>query len=261
MDKIDQSVDTIEAWTTLTYVLSRYPRFRGGTIVLSQGYRPPALLAKMALNLQWISDGRLILGIGAGWKENEYRAYGYPFPPARARIDALNEAAQVIRAMFESDSPTFRGEVYQIENAYGTPRTPPPPLLIGGSGRKRTLRVVAKYADMLNFANCSVETYQDLLGVLEEHCNAVGRDMQQIARTYAAECAAIAPNRTEVDRLLRESPFGEWNTIAGTPEEMIRQIETYQALGVSHMILRFPDFPQTTCAERFIRDVLPHFQQ
>jgi alkanesulfonate monooxygenase SsuD/methylene tetrahydromethanopterin reductase-like flavin-dependent oxidoreductase (luciferase family) len=261
MDRFDQTIDTIEAWTTLTYVLGRYPQFRGGTIVLSQGYRPPALLAKMALNLQWLSNGRLILGIGAGWKENEYKAFGYPFPTAGARIAELDEAVQVIRAMFRDPSPTFHGETYQIETAYGTPRTTPPPLLIGGSGRKKTLRVVAKYADMLNFANCSPENYRELLDVLEEHCHAVGRDITEIGRTYAAECAAIAPDRSEVDRLLRESPFGEWDTIAGTPDEMTRQIEQYTALGVEHIILRFPDFPDTTCAERFIRDVLPNFQK
>jgi len=261
MDRFDQSTDTIEAWTTLTYVLGRYPRFGGGTIVLSQAYRPPALLAKMALNLQWISGGRFILGVGAGWKENEYRAYGYPFPSAGARIAELDEAVQIIRAMFHDPSPAFQGETYHIEGAYGTPRTAPPPLLIGGSGRKKTLRVVAKYADMLNFANCSTETYRELLGVLEEHCHAVGRDFGEIRRTYAAECAAIAPDRAEVERILRESPFGEWDTIAGTPEEMIAQIEQYAALGIEHIILRFPDFPRTTCAERFLRDVLPHVQK
>ena len=163
--------------------------------------------------------------------------------------------------MFSEPLPVFHGKTYHIENAFGTPRTAPPPILIGGSGRKKTLRVVAKYADMLNFNNCSAAEYQELLGVLEEHCQAVGRDMKEIGRTYAAECAAIAPERAEVDRMLRESPFGQWNTIAGTPDEMIGQIKQFEDLGVEHIILRFPDYPKTTCAERFIRDVLPHFQK
>jgi alkanesulfonate monooxygenase SsuD/methylene tetrahydromethanopterin reductase-like flavin-dependent oxidoreductase (luciferase family) len=261
MASVDQSIDTIEAWTTLTYALGRYPQFRGGTIVLSQGYRPPALLAKMALNLQWLSGGRFILGIGAGWKDNEYKAFGIPFPSAGARIAELDEAVQVIQAMFRDPAPTFQGKTYRIESAYGTPRAEPPPLLIGGAGRKKTLRVVAKYADMLNFNNVAPDAYRELLDVLEEHCQAVGRNSAEIGRTYASDCAAIAPDRAEVDRLLRESPFGQWDNIAGTADEMIGQIEQFSALGVEHIILRFPDFPGTTCAERFIRDVLPHFQK
>ncbi len=111
MDSLDQRTDTIEAMTTLTYVLGKYPRMKGGTIVLSQGYRPPALLAKMAANLQWLSGGRFILGIGAGWKENEYRAYGYDYPSTGTRIAQLEEALQVIRKMWSEDPPPSRESI------------------------------------------------------------------------------------------------------------------------------------------------------
>jgi alkanesulfonate monooxygenase SsuD/methylene tetrahydromethanopterin reductase-like flavin-dependent oxidoreductase (luciferase family) len=111
MDTVDQRVDTIEALTTLTYVLAKYPRLKAGTIVLSQGYRSPALLAKMAANMQWLSGGRFILGIGAGWKENEYRAYGYEYPSTGQRLAELDEAVQVIRAMWTQPAPAFQGQI------------------------------------------------------------------------------------------------------------------------------------------------------
>jgi len=260
LDTVDQCTDTIEAWTTLTYALAKYPRLKGGTIVLSQGYRPPALLAKMAANLQWLSGGRFILGIGAGWKENEYRAYGYDYPSAGERLAQLEEAVQVIRAMWTQHAPSFTGKYYTIDGAYCSPMPdPPPPLLIGGHGRKKTLRLVAKYADWLNFNNCSLEEYADLLGVLDEHCSVVGRDPAAIIKTYSSEGLAIAPTRAEVDRLLAGSPFGEYNLLAGTPDESAAKIKAFTELGVQHFIVRFPDFPKTTCVELFIKEVLSRF--
>ncbi|MBI4926717.1 MAG: LLM class flavin-dependent oxidoreductase [Anaerolineae bacterium] len=261
MESIDQRTDTIEAWTTLTYVLARYPKLKGGTIVLSQGYRPPALLAKMAANLQWLSGGRFILGLGAGWKENEYRAYGYDYPATGERLDQLEEAVQVIRAMWTQDAPVFQGKVYAVQDAFCNPRPDPlPPLMIGGHGRKKTLRLVARYADWLNFNNCTVDEYRELLGVLDEHCLAEGRNPLAIKKTYASECLAIAPTQAEVDRLLADSPFRAFNLLAGTPEECYEKIRSFVQLGVQHFIVRFPDYPQTGCAELFIKEVLPRFQ-
>jgi alkanesulfonate monooxygenase SsuD/methylene tetrahydromethanopterin reductase-like flavin-dependent oxidoreductase (luciferase family) len=262
MDTVDQREDTIEALTTLTYVLAKYPGLKGGTIVLSQAYRPPALLAKMAANLQWLSGGRFILGIGAGWKENEYRAYGYEYPSAGERLAQLEEALQVIRAMWTQAAPAFEGKYYTIQDAYCNPLPdPPPPLLIGGHGRKKTLRLVAKYADWLNFNNCTLDEYGELLGVVDEHCQAVGRDPAEIYKTYSSEGLAIAPTRAEVDRLLAGSPFSEFGLLAGTPDESTAKIQAFVDLGVQHFILRFPDFPRTGCAELFIKEVLPRFNQ
>ncbi len=262
MDTIDQTRDTIEAFTTLTYVLARYPRLHCGSIVLSQGYRPPALLAKMAANLQWLSGGRFILGIGAGWKENEYRAYGYPFPSPGRRIAELEEAVQVIRKMWSEDAPTFHGQTYTIQDAYCFPRpVPAPSLLIGGHGRQKTLRVVAKYADMLNFNNCSVAEYRDLLEVVKSHCQDIGRDPGDIVKTFSAECAAIAPTRAGVQQLLADSPFRQWDLIAGTPDEAAARIQAYADLGVRHIILRFPDFPRPDAAQLFIKEILPRYRE
>jgi len=260
MESVEQNTSTIEAWTTLTYVLGKYPLLKGGTIVLSQGYRPPALLAKMAANLQWLSGGRFILGIGAGWKENEYRAYGYDYPSTGERIAQLEEALQVIRKMWTEDSPTFEGQYYTIHEAYCFPRPNPlPPLMVGGSGRKKMLRLVAKYADWLNFNNCAVEEYRELLGVLDGHCQVVGRDPRQIRKTYASECVALASSPAAVERILSQSPFRDGDKLAGTPDQSAEKIRAFVDLGVEHFILRFPDFPNTAMAECFIKEILPRF--
>src|SRR6266487_3362705 len=141
----------LEGWTTLTYLAALYPHLNFGHAVLCQSFRNPALLAKMAATLQYMSEGRFILGIGAGWKEDEYRAYGYPFPPARARIAQLDEAVRIIKALWGAAPASFAGEHYRIADAHCEPRPDPPPILmIGGGGERRTLRVVAEQAEWWN---------------------------------------------------------------------------------------------------------------
>src|SRR2546427_10839808 len=134
----------LESVTTLSFFAGEFPQFRLGTLVLCQSYRNPALLAKMAANLQSISRGRLILGLGAGWKEDEYLAYGYPFPGTRTRLEELEEVAIIVKAMWSSRPATFIGKHYSIREAYCEPQPDPPiPLLIGGGGEGTTLAIVA----------------------------------------------------------------------------------------------------------------------
>ncbi len=258
----DQSSDNYECWTTLTYFMAKYPRMKFGSIVLSQGYRPPALLAKMASILQVLSGGRLILGIGAGWKEDEYRAYGYDFPPAPVRIRQLAEAVQIIRSMFTQPKTTFHGEYYHTQDAICQPKpTPPPPIMIGGSGRKLTLRVVAQYADWWNGVGISPEEFAEVSEVLAGHCKAVGRDPASIVKTYSTDCLAIAPTTQEAQRLAQSSPFyAPKSGIIGNPDEVEARIRRYMALGVEHIIMRFVDFPRFDGARLFIDEVLPRFR-
>lgn len=258
--EIDQSLDTIEAFTTLTYLLARYPRLRGGTIVLSQGYRPPAVLAKMAANVQWLTGGRFVLGIGAGWKENEYRAYGLNFPSAGERLRELEEAVQVIRAMWTDEHPTFQGKYYQIDGAYCAPRPDPlPPILIGGAGPRKTLRIVAKHGDWCNLNNSPLDFCQSRLETLREHCRDVGRDYDSIVKTYSCDTVAVAETQAEADRMVQESFFGKFPAIAGTPDAVTGQIQAYIDLGFTHFIFRFVDYPKTGSAEMFMREVMPRF--
>jgi alkanesulfonate monooxygenase SsuD/methylene tetrahydromethanopterin reductase-like flavin-dependent oxidoreductase (luciferase family) len=261
MGHLPQSLDVLEAWTTLTYLLGRYPSMTLGSIVLSQGYRSPALLAKMAATLQMLSAGRFVLGIGAGWKENEYKAYGYDYPSTGTRIAQLAEAVQVIRAMWSQEEPAFQGKHYTIQGAYCSPRPDPlPPLLIGGGGKQKTLRIVAEQADWWNYPGGSPETYQELLDVLRGHCQAVGRDFDSIRKTWACDCVSVAPTRAEAEQTAQAVPYGSLGgAIIGTPDEAEAHIRRFVDLGVTLFIFRFPDFPKTAGAEYFMREVLPRF--
>src|SRR5262245_40592387 len=132
-----KTTDNLECMTSLSYLAGRFPELDFGSLVLANSYRNPALLAQMGATLQTFSGGRFILGIGAGWKEDEYRAFGFDFPPAVVRIKQLEEGVQIIRRMWTKDDPSFKGEYYQIEHAYCRPRPePPPPIMIGGGGEQ-----------------------------------------------------------------------------------------------------------------------------
>jgi alkanesulfonate monooxygenase SsuD/methylene tetrahydromethanopterin reductase-like flavin-dependent oxidoreductase (luciferase family) len=126
---------TLECFTTLSYLAATYPSFRIGTVVLSQAYRNPALVAKMAANIQFLTGGRLVIGVGTGWKEDEYNAYGYPFPDRRTRVEQLEEAIIILRSMWTVESASFKGQYHHIDGAFCEPRPLIPiPLLIGGGG-------------------------------------------------------------------------------------------------------------------------------
>ena len=259
--EMDQSAITHEPWTILTYLMARYPRLRFGPTVLCQVNRSPALVAKQAAVLQLLSGGRLILGIGAGWKEDESLAYGYNFQRAKVRLDQLEEAAQIIRKMWTEDSPTFHGQYYSIENAYCSPRPDPiPPLLIGGFGPKRTLKIVAKYADWCNIYDNDLEFCKSRLDILRGHCQSVGRDYDTIVKTYICDCVALAPTHEQAESIKQASMFSQYQPMVGTPDQVADQIQSYSDLGFSHFMLRFADYPRTEGVKLFIREVLPRFK-
>ncbi len=256
-------VDTLECFSTMAYIAGAFPQLQVGSIVMSNSYRPPSLLAKMGATLQALTGGRFILGIGAGWKEDEYRAYGYPFPSTATRIRQLAEGVQVIKAMWTQSPATFYGRYYHIENAYCEPRPDPMiPVMIGGGGEKLTLRVVAQHADWWNFPGGSLENYAHKLEVLKEHCRAVGRDYDEIVKTWSTETVAIAPTEAEARRIAQASPYfdGE-HGLVGTPEQVAEQIQAFVDLGVKHFILRFADFPRPDAAQLFAEAVMPEFQR
>ena len=258
---MDQSIDTLEPWTLLTYLMACYPKMKFCPSVLNQAYRPPALVAKMGAVLQLLSGGRLIMGIGAGWKENESQAYGYNFPSDKVRLDQLEEAVQIIRKMWTEDSPTFQGKYYSIENAYCSPRPDPiPPLLIGGFGPKRTLKIVAQYADWCNINDSDLAFCKSRLDILRDHCRTVGRDYETIVKTYICDCVAVAPTRSQAESIKQASDFAQYQPMVGTADELTDQIQSYADLGFSHFILRFADYPKTDSVELFINEVLPRFK-
>jgi alkanesulfonate monooxygenase SsuD/methylene tetrahydromethanopterin reductase-like flavin-dependent oxidoreductase (luciferase family) len=241
---------TIECLTTMAYFAAEFPAYHVGSLVMNQAYRNPALLAKMLANLQLLSGGRFILGLGAGWKEDEYRAYGYPFPDTRTRIEQLGEAAALIQAMWTKQPATFIGEHYRIHNAYCAPQPDPAiPMLIGGGGEQRTLAIVARYADWYNFNSVPVEQYAHKVAVLKEHCAKIGRDPSTIRLTYLSTLS-LSEDPSKVTR----SP--DKHFVAGNSAEIIRELEQFCAIGVSHFIFRIPDIETL---EQFGKSVAPHF--
>ncbi len=252
--------DTLECWTSIAYLAGAFPELDFGSIVLCQSYRNPALLAKMGATLQALTGGRFILGIGAGWKEDEYLAYGYEYPKASVRIAQLEEAVHIIHRMWTETPADFEGEYYAIEDAYCEPKPDPrPPIMIGGGGERLTLRVVAKHADWWNFPGGSVENYAHKLDVLRSHCDAVGRDYDEIAKTWAGEFVAVAESAAEARQIADASPFNDGG-IVGTPDQVAEQLRAFTDLGVEYFILRFADFPNPAGARLFAEEVTPRFQ-
>jgi alkanesulfonate monooxygenase SsuD/methylene tetrahydromethanopterin reductase-like flavin-dependent oxidoreductase (luciferase family) len=254
-----QSPETpyLECISTMAYLAGRFPRLTLGSTVHCQSYRNPALLAKTAANLQLITGGRFVFGIGAGWLEREYHAYGYDFPKPAVRLAQLEEALEITKRLWTESPATYVGKYYRIENAYCEPRpNPVPPILIGGGGEQLTLKLVAKYADWWNFPGGTPETYAHKLKVLAEHCATVGRDYNSIVKTWSAECLAVAETEAAAQRIVDASPY-KANPVAGTPNQVAAQLQRYVDMGVTYFILRTVDFPRTEGVELFAREVAP----
>lgn len=177
----------LEGWTVLAAFAARTTRLRLGLMVTGNTYRHPAVLAKIAATIDVLSNGRLDFGIGAGWNEYEHTSLGIPLYAPGERIRRFGEACEVFKLLFTEPLATFEGRYYQLKDARSEPKPvqrPYPPFVIGGSGEKLTLRVVAQYADVWNFSNGPVEEFTRKLGILKEHCDAIGRDLSEITPSY-----------------------------------------------------------------------------
>lgn len=254
-----QSNDTpyLECMTTVAYFAAAYPSLKFGATVLCQSYRNPGLLAKMVANAQLLTGGRFLFGIGAGWMEEEYLAYNFDFPKPSVRIAQLEETVHIVKKLWTESPASFEGKYYRIQDAYCEPRPDPiPPLLIGGGGEQLTLRVVAKHADWWNISGGTYENYAHKLKVLRQHCAAVGRDYDQIVKTWSAEAVVVAESEAEAQRIAAASPYNE-NTILGTPAQVAEQLQAFIDLGVRYLIVRLLDFPNTQGIQMFAREVMP----
>lgn len=254
-----QSNDTpyLECMTTIAYFAAAYPTLTFGSSVLSQAYRNPGLMAKMGANLQLLTGGRFICGIGAGWMVEEYEAYNWPFPKPSVRIAQMEESIEIVKKMWTEAPASYTGKYYRIDNAYCEPRpNPVPPLLIGGGGEQLTLRVVAKHADWWNIPGGTLENYAHKLDVLRGHCDAVGRDYDSIGKSWSAEAVVVAETEAEAQRIAAASPYSR-NTILGTPAQVAEQLQKFIDLGVSYLIVRVLDFPRTDGIEMFAQEVKP----
>ncbi|HNB52418.1 MAG TPA: LLM class flavin-dependent oxidoreductase [Anaerolineales bacterium] len=253
--------DLLESFTTLSYMAARHPRLKFGHTVICQSFRNPALLAKMGATLQFLSGGRFLLGLGAGWHEEEYTAFGYPFPSTGTRIEQLEETLQILRAMWTNTPATFHGKHYQIHEAFCEPPPDPvPPIMVGAFGPKM-LRLTARYADEWNISSTSVNEYRRVRARFENACHAEGRDPSEIRRSWGGGCVC-APTPAEVERLAESrtydrDPEGDCDLV-GTPAQLIEQMQAFIELGVTGFMLDCGGFPELTTLEMLINEVIPN---
>lgn len=259
---------TYEAFTVMTYLLAHFPNWQVGPMVLGQNYRNPALLAKMAATLQVLSGGRYLYGIGAGWKEDEYRGYGYEFPSAITRIEQTEDTLEITRRLWTEPGPvTYHGRHYQIVDAYCEPRPDPvPPIVIGGKG-DRMLLTVAKYADWWNMSDKDFPQYHERLMVLKRRCDEIGRDFADIRKTWfgrvvLGENENDAVTRAERGAAARGIPgYNRQNAFYGTTEEVIQQMRQFvEEAGVTYFMIDVLDIDNADIRRTVQEEILPQVQ-
>ena len=268
-----RTADSLDTLIAHTYTAQASQRIRFGPLVLAMTFRHPAVLARMAAAIDQLSGGRFILGVGAGWNETEHAAYGITLPPLKERMDNLEEGVRVIKALFENDYATLEGARYQLKEAplSPKPRQSPMPLLIGGSGEKRTLRMVARYATEWNGnAALGIEGFRNKVAVLEQHCEREGRDPATIERSIM--CGYVTgESQVEIDRQLDEmmarmpprfrpppgAPRRPFGAIVGTPAQLVEQIQAWEAEGVSRIMLQHQLPPSRDQLAFIASEVLP----
>ncbi|MDQ3887803.1 MAG: TIGR03560 family F420-dependent LLM class oxidoreductase [Thermoproteota archaeon] len=250
----------LEGWTIISVLAGVTSKIKLGTLVTGIIYRHPSVLAKMGATLDVLSKGRLFMGIGAAWNQEESFAYGIPFPSNKERLLRLVEAIQIIRKMWTQEEPaaTFNGKYYQINNAYCSPKPiqkPSPPIMVGGSGERYTLKIIAKYADACNLFG-SAETIKRKLSVLREHCKSVGRDYDSILKTKLGfividnDKKMVEKRVEQISKGIPEERVREF-IIHGTPEDVLNQIESLEEVGVQYLIADLEPYRELEALEIF----------
>lgn len=245
----------LEGWTALTYLSALDDKLKFGHTVLCQFFRNPGHLAKMAATLQYMSRGRLILGIGAGWHEEEALAYNIEFPPPGKRVEETEDTLQILKALWSGDKVTVEGKHYKVKDAICNPKPDPIPPIIVASFQPRLLRITARYADWWNIVGRDLEKTRALVGDCERACNEVGRDPATLKRTFQAACLC-APTEKEVEALSKQAEI-KGQAFKGTPAQVIEQLQPYIDLGFDYFMLSCEGFPNLTTLETLVNDVLP----
>ena len=262
-------LDHLEAWTIMSATAAVTERIRIGALVLCNSYRNPALLAKMASSLDVVSNGRLLLGVGAGWMEEEYEAYGYAFPRPRIRVEQLEESLQVMKRLFSERRATFQGKYYSVADAANEPKPvqrPHPPILIGGAGEKLLLKVVARHADIWNCPNNHATALPRKLEVLRAHCADIGRDPGEIE--VSEQCVIVVGEDEQAfleQWRLAKQRLGavfdlEQTAFRGTPELVVEQLRKRVQQGVTYFTFLLSDFHAPQTLRLFAERVLPAFR-
>jgi len=265
---MDESGDSLEGWMTLAALGEATETLLLGTLVSGVTYRNPGLAAKMTATLDHNTRGRAVLGIGAAWHEREHAAYGWDFPPLKERSDRLEEAVQLIRALFHAAGPVdFQGRYYSLEQAPFAPRVHPDhaggfiPIMVGGNGERRTLRTLARYGDICNVRG-TPEQVERLIGVIQRHCEAAGRDPAEITLTTVMR-PALVTEPPKIERLRGIHGAGlsaaeQARLPIGPPDHLIKTFEAYEAVGISGFVFEsIPNNPRLY--EQFDSEVLAAF--
>jgi len=255
---------TFECWTSTAALARDTKRVRIGQMVTCNGYRNPALLAKMASTVDTMSHGRLDFGIGAGWYEQEFLAYGYDFPDGPTRLRQLREAVQIILKMWTDEKAEFEGQYHSVHGAINQPKgvqKPHIPLLIGGAGEKVTLKLVAQYADACNVGHLDNEGLERKFSIIKKHCESVGRDYNTIWRTVLFNCA-IAESDEEAwaksSSFQRNIPSGRIRerALVGTPDIVRKRLTEIEQAGAQEIILYMPDAKDLEPVRMFARECM-----
>ena len=255
---------TFECWTSTAALARDTKRVRIGQIVTCNSYRNPALLAKMASTVDALSHGRLDFGIGSGWYEHEYRAFGYDYPDAPERLRYLREAIQVILAMWTQDEAVFEGKYYAVNGAINQPKgvqKPHIPLLIGGGGEKVTLRMVAQYGDACNLGHLDNAGLEHKFAVLKKHCEEVGRDYNSIKRTVLFNCAIAETDEAAMAKsgeFARNIPSGRIReqALVGTPATVRARLAEIEQAGAQEIILYMANVKDLESVRMFAQECM-----
>jgi alkanesulfonate monooxygenase SsuD/methylene tetrahydromethanopterin reductase-like flavin-dependent oxidoreductase (luciferase family) len=262
-DEEPSSEDPIlECWTTLSSLATLTKRIRLGAILVNI-HRLPSITAKMLSTLDIISNGRIEFGLSAGWYENEIKSYGLPFPKASTRVEMLEEGVIIIKRMLTENQASFEGRHYTIKDAKCSPKPiqkPHPPIWIGGGGKK-TLQLVAKYADGWNYGLCKYDEYLSKISILRNCCKTVGRDYEKIVKAWHA-IMLLGQDDNEI--IMLKNRMDKWKktvAILGTPNDIIREIKRYMVIGgVRYFTIHFPDLPDLRSLNLFAKSVIPYFR-
>jgi F420-dependent oxidoreductase-like protein len=256
-------IPIFEAWTALSAVAAVTSRVELGTLVTPVGFRNPAMLAKMVATLDQISGGRVIVGLGSGWFEQEFRGYGLDFPPVQKRLQQLDESIELMRRMWTEEQVTFKGRHFHTDAVYCEPKPARrPPVMIGGGGEKVLLRLTAKHADIWNNLAVNLEQLAKKADVLRRHCEGVGRDpasvrISQQTMVVLGENEADAQSKKEKAARIYGGHMG--SGIAGTAEQCIEQIRALAAKGCSLVVIEFFGRDVREPAKLFAEAVMPPF--